>query len=306
MMKINSSTLIHFPGGALSGTATIIAYKQLASHPNKLIIITDATPFHPLDYNWPDQPSDKGTINIHEKIIPIDNCLIGAVHIKTGEFLVDQEIKNLKIKRDDPNWYFVVAHIINADLINTDELIDKNIQLEVDGTYRLALSKSHTACHLAALALNKLTAPFWKKLPEYYDSLGNPDFDKEALTSSRISEENSIEHYRCGKTLRKKGFDSQLFLTENSLTETELAVNNQLSNWCLDKKGIIISIQSEKAFLHEVRKWHCVFPDGKEAVIPCGGTHIKAITSREKIVVNFIKENDQEFSMVSKWVAASN
>ena len=299
-MKINASTLIHFPGGATSGTATIIAYKQAVSHSEKLIIITDSTPFHPLDYNWPDQPCDKGTLKIDEKIIPVDDCLIGAVHKKTNEFLVDQEIKNLKIKRDDPNWYFVVAHMIDPAAVNSHELTGKKVQLEVDSQYRLALSRSHTACHLAALALNKITAPFWKKTPEYYDSLRNPDFDREALISSKMNEEHSTEHYRCGKTLRKKGFDSPLFLTENVLKEVELAVNNQLLEWCRDKNGIVISIQPEKTFLHEVRKWHCVFSDEKEAVISCGGTHVNAVTPHEKVVVTLKKENDQEFKMMSK------
>jgi alanyl-tRNA synthetase len=174
-MKISSSTTINYPGGAISGTAKVIFYKKLPAYPNKLLVVTDSTPFHPLDYNWPDQPSDMGFMKSEETIFPIEECLIGAMHRQTDEFLLDQEIKNLKIRRDDSNWYFVVVHIIHVNLPNDNwsGLTDKIVYLEVDGKYRLALSRSHTACHLAALAINKVTAKFWKKSSEYQDSLGS-------------------------------------------------------------------------------------------------------------------------------------
>lgn len=269
------------------------------------MIITDSTPFHPLDYNWPDQPSDKGIIKIERKDILIDECLIGAFHKETSVFLLDQEIKNSKIRRDDPNWHFVVAHMVDANTVVSDSLdhFDKNVSLEVDSKYRLALSKSHTASHLAALALNKVSAKFWKKASACYDSLGNLDFDREAIISSVINEEYSLERYRCGKSLRKNGFDAQFFLTNEVLKKVEFSVQNQLSNWCHSENSLVISIHPKQTFLHEMRKWHCEFLDEKEAIIPCGGTHINTVILGEKIVVNFTKENDQEFSVISKMVS---
>src|ERR1700722_14380765 len=94
----HSGTIINFPGGATSGESKILFYKKISS---KLLIVVESTPFHPLDYNWPDQPADKGVIKIDERVFPVENCLVGAIQKHTGEFLLDQEIKNLKIKRDD-------------------------------------------------------------------------------------------------------------------------------------------------------------------------------------------------------------
>lgn len=269
------------------------------------MLITDITPFHPLDYNWPDQPGDKGIAKIEDKNIPITECLIAAIHNKTGEFLLDQEIKISNIKRNDLNWYFVVVHIIDSAMLDCENLslLDKEIYLQVDDEYRYALSKSHTACHLAALALNKVTAKFWKKSQEFKDSLGNPSLDKEAILLSKISENDSVEYYRCGKTLRKKGFDSQLFLSDDILNEVECDVNKQLSEWCNATTGLEISISAKKSFLHELRQWHCLFLDGREAIIPCGGTHINTINSNDKIAVSLQKENENEFKMISKFVS---
>src|SRR6202042_547363 len=108
------------------------------------------------------------------------SCLIAAAHKITGELLLDQQIKNLKIKRDNPDWYFVVAHFIEASSMKSNDyefLVGKIVDLQVDGDYRTRLSQSHTACHLSALALNKCLAKMWKKTTDYQDALGNPDFD---------------------------------------------------------------------------------------------------------------------------------
>jgi alanyl-tRNA synthetase len=82
----------------------------------------------------------------------------------------------------------------------------------------------------------------------------------------------------------------------------EFAVNKQLFDWCNNQDSLKISITPSQSFLHEVREWHCIFPDKNAAIIPCGGTHINTLTSKEKIIVSLKKENDQEFKMISKLV----
>lgn len=303
-MKISSNTAVTFPSGGISGIAKVVFCKKENDDSSKLLIVTNSTPFHPLDYNWPDQPGDKGKIIWDDKVLSVNECLIGALHQQTGEFLLDQQIKVARIRRDDPNWHFVVAHVVESASLGDDisSLVDKNVNLEVDSEYRLALSQSHTACHLAALALNKATLKFWKKPLDCQDSLGSPNFDKEAIVISKIYEENSGDHYRCGKSLRKKGFDCEFFLSDSVIKETEAEINNQLMEWC--SQGLKISVEPAQAFLHEVRRWNCLFPDGKKAVIPCGGTHINVITPNQKVVVSLQKENEQEFKMISKLVTA--
>lgn len=297
-MLITSSTRVTYSGGNTSGTARIVFLKNHPFDNNKLLIATDSTPFHPVDYNWPDQPSDKGIIIIDDKVIPIDECLIAAINITTNEFLLDKEIKNSKIKRTDNEWYFVVMHVVKSILVNDINLINTKVELNVDSEYRLALSQSHSACHLAAIALNKATAKFWKKTPEYCDSLSNPDFDRYALLSSKIGDKKSVEYYRCGKSLKKSGLDCQLLLKDETLKEIESEMNIQLNEWC--SNGVKISIIPSETLLNEVREWHCLFADGKQAVIPCGGTHVSEINQKQKISVLLQKENEQEFKMISR------
>lgn len=302
-MRISTSTIITFPGGALSGSSKILLCKHLPSSPNQMVIITEETPFHPLDYNWPDQPGDKGWITVKEIKYPIIGCFTAAFNKQTGEFLIDKEIKNKKVRRDDPNWFFLVAHLIEKETITTEnDWIGLKAYLEVDDNFRDKISKAHSACHLASLALNKVTQKFWKKQPETLDSLGNPNLDAEAVIMSEITPEYSRDRYRCGKSLRKKGFDDAAFFSESEFKQTEANINKQLSDWCAQPKGVKIFVVPDKAYLHEKREWHCEFLDGKKAMIPCGGTHVLSIAHPKKVVVTLIQEGDGEFTMISKFI----
>ena len=301
-MELVASTRVTFPNGDLSDLSKILFLKTLDSLPNKTVVITEETPFHPLDYNWPDQPCDRGWITVNNIRYPIVESLTAAFNKQTGEFLIDQEIKSKKIRRDDPNWLFLVAHIIEKKSCpDINDLIGLEAYLEVDKDFRTKVSKAHTACHLAALALNKITRDFWKKTPEKLDSLGNPNLDAEAVISSKITEECSIDRYRCGKSLRKKGFDDIAFFNESEFAKVEININKQLLEWCANT-GIKIFILPSKAYLHEKREWHCHFPGGEKAIIPCGGTHISSISCPEKVIVSLNKEGEGEFTMVSKFV----
>lgn len=294
-MQIHSSTKITFPGGATSASTKILASKKW--NDDEVILVTETTPFHPLDYNWPDQPSDKGTIKLANAVIPIKNCLVAAIHSKTQEFVFDLDIKNKKIRRDDPDWFFLVAHLIDANRGLEENLVGREVFLEVDETYRAALSKIHSAVHLAALALNKVTQSFWNKSPEYLDSFGHPSLDAEAIVESKITPEESSDRYRCGKSLRKKGFDCAKFFNDHEFQQVEKNLNQELLQWYSHANGIKIFVTPEVAYLHEKRMWHCVLPNGNEAQIPCGGTHAAKISSPEKIIVELKREGDAEFIM---------
>lgn len=296
-MKIISSTKITFPGGALSGLSKICLCKDLGSS-NVMLIVTEETPFHPLDYNWPDQPGDKGWITIENIKYPLVECFTAVFNKLTDEFLIDQEIKNKKIGRDDPNCFFLVAHLIDKG-VSGDSWIGLHAYLEVDAGYHDKISKAHTAAHLAALALNKVTQKFWRKQPQKIDSLGSPNFDAEAIVKSEIDQECSRDHYRCGKSLRKNGFDDSSFFG-STFGEIEADINNQLQDWCA--KGLKIFVVPDITYLNEKREWQCEFIDGKRAVIPCGGTHVSSITKPTKVRVTLIREDDGNFTMVSKFV----
>jgi alanyl-tRNA synthetase len=296
-VTILASTKVTFPGGSLEGSSKILFCKPLISSPNQIAVVTEKTPFHPLDHHWPDQPGDKGWVTIQNIRYPLVACLTAAFNQQTGEFIIDQEIKSRKIKRDDPSWFFLVAHVIEGEASMVNNCIGQTATLEVEGAFREKISRAHTACHLAALALNKVTQKFWKKEPEKLDALGNPNLDAEAIVVSKIDEECSTDHYRCGKSLRKKGFDDVAFFA--AFKEIENDINQQLLAWSAHPKGIKISLVPQEAYLNEKREWHCEL-DGKKAIIPCGGTHILAVSSPMKVMVRMSQEAEGEFTMISK------
>ena len=298
-MSITSSTKITFPGGAISGASKILFTKKISPDAPTILVITESTPFHPLDHSWQDQPSDKGTISINGKTIPVQQCLTAALNNQTEEFLLDQEIKNRKIRRDDPNWFFLVAHLIEDPNL---DLVGQEAKLAVDVDYRMALSKTHTASHFTALALNKVTANLWKKPQEQLDALGNPNLDREAIAASTIGTDTSIDQYHCGKSLRKKGFDSAQFFSADTLKQIETKINQQLHDW-LSSGKLNISMSPPETYLNEKREWTCVFPDGKKAVIPCGGTHYLKISPQDKIIITLEKNNESDFTIISRFIS---
>lgn len=223
---IKSSTKITFPGGDTFGESIIIHYENLRNDSSKIMLFTRETPFHPIDNRWPDQPSDKGIITLDNEDIIVQECFTATYNKNTKEILVDKEIS---ARKNDPECFFLVAHIVDKNTIEKHkDLIDKKVKLKVDEDYRYLLSKAHSACHLAALALNKATNKYWKK--EFQkDSLGNFDLDSIAVIESKITDKQSFDRYRLGKSVKKKGFDSALFLSEIDSIEKE--INAQIKTW---------------------------------------------------------------------------
>lgn len=298
MCMFTTDTKITFPGGGLSAVSTILLIREFQDRKDQWLIITETTPFHPVDFNWPDQPSDRGTLTFDNRTFAVDETLVAAFHIQTQEFLLDQEIKAKKIRRGDPGWIFLVAHIISGTNLNDVKYAGKSAILSVDPVYRNQLSQSHTACHLSALALNKVSANFWKKTPKIIDSLGNPSLDAAAIVQSKITVNSSIDKYRCGKSLRREGFDDAKFFTE--FNNIEAALNSQLDKWC--KQHLQITVTPAESLLSELRFWNCFFSNKQNAKIPCGGTHITEIKPPNKIIVSLQLAAAGEFTMISQFM----
>lgn len=229
------------------------------------LLVTELTPFHPQSHLWPDQPGDVGTVSWEGGSAAVGPCRMGAISPE-GELFVDQAIP---VKRGAEGWAFVVVH----PLAGRHALpIGGEIELKVDTEARHALSLGHSGCHLVALALNRVLMPYWRKEVSERDALAQPDFDRLAIQSSRVEPRGSREQYRIGKSLRKKGVNSEALLAE--LPHIEQQVNAQLAEW-LASGGEIRRSRAGEAII-DSRYWHCVL-EGREVTIPCGGTHVGSL-----------------------------
>ncbi|MEV5495702.1 metal-dependent hydrolase [Nonomuraea fuscirosea] len=257
------STVVTFPSGLTSGRSTIAGIVPVGDRHG---LVVAETPFHPLDHTWPDQPADRGTIGG----LPVVDCVTGA-QSNTGEVFLGADIP---VRRGAEGWAWLVVHVSEEPLPEGAEA-----DLAVDPAYRAALSAGHTACHLAALALNAALAGRWRKEVRP-DSLGRPDFDQAAITSSRIVPGGSVDVYRLGKSLRKKGFSAE------DLDPAEVAgqVNERLQAWVA--AGAPVRLEVPGPELTARRTWHCALPEG-EASIPCGGTHVSRTSELAGVEVSF-------------------
>lgn len=260
------TTHVSFPAGAVTGESPVLAVHPLAD--GRYAVVTEATPFHPLDHTWPDQPADLGTLTVDGVSIPVVDCLTGGFG-PAGEFLVGADIP---VRRGDEEWSWLVLHVLAAD---PGAVVGRTAVLAVDAERRALLSAAHSGCHLLALALNAALAPRWRKDPGRSDAFGSPDFDSLAMASSVMNTEASTDTYRLGKSLRKKGFTAEA--TEDfpaladalpALTE---AVNSRLAAWVAADAPVRIEVPGPE--LTARRRWHCELPDGS-AEIFCGGTHL--------------------------------
>ena len=172
---------------------------------------------------------------------------------------------DIPVRKGTEGWAFVVAHLVDEGtaIAEGDE-----VEIEADAATRHALSAGHTACHLAALALNRVLADRWSK-PAREDALGSPDFDGAAIASSRIVPNGSVDRYRLNKSLRRAGFDTASL--QGDLDGLRHAVAAQLEQWIAT--GATVRVERDGDGLTDRRSWVCELPDGT-ARIPCGGTHL--------------------------------
>ncbi|GAA3222344.1 hypothetical protein GCM10010468_48110 [Actinocorallia longicatena] len=224
-------------------------------------VVVDSTPFHPLDHTWPDQPADTGLLIDGERVLPVVGCLTGAVEHGGGPLYVGEAIP---VRRGSAGWHWLAVHVVEE----APPAEGARVTLRVDAERRAALSAGHTGCHLAALALNEALSGRWRK-EIGTDALGRPDFDQAAIASSRIRPFGSVDVYRLGKSLRKKGFTTDGLAGE--LPELAARVTARLAAWTAADAKVWIDVPGPE--LTARRTWHCALPEG-EASIPCGGTHL--------------------------------
>lgn len=260
-----SDTRVDYPAGATSSRGVVLTAVPLE---HGLGVVLDRTAFHPVDAGWPDQPADRGTLAGH----PVLDAVVGAT--EGGEIFVGRDIP---VRKGTDGWAFVVVHVLPADagVHEGDE-----VEVVVDGEYRQALSAGHTACHLASLALDAALADAWTK-EVGVDALGAPDFEGNACETSRIHEDGSVDTYRIGKSLRRKGFDVTAL---DDLAALADRANARLAEWVASGAGIRIDRDGDG--LADRRRWVCALPGG-EAVIPCGGTHLTSLADLAAVTVEF-------------------
>ena len=144
------------------------------------------------------------------------------------------------------------------------------------------------ACHLAALALNETTARFWTKEPSRRDSRGFPFLDQIAIQVSRITPDAAYDAYRCGKSLRKAGFDSAAFLGD--LDGAGQEADALLARWIAAGARSRIETDGDPT-LAARRRWVCGV-EGGPAVIPCGGTHVADLADLGRVRVSYAATED--------------
>jgi len=257
-------------------------------------VIVDATPFHPVDHTWPDQPGDSGEIARDGERIRVSEAVMAAVSAE-GEFAVGSDIP---VKRGGEGWTWLVGHPIDGDAPSW--LVDgARVELSVDGPRRAGLSRGHTACHLASLALDLALADLWRKDPGS-DALGNPNFESRANQSSRIHEDGAVDEYRLGKSLRRAGFDTEGFAS--TLAAREEAINARLADWVASRATS--RVITDGPTIVDRRSWHCELPDGTAEIL-CGGTHVASLSEFVSISVTLDLTDPQLLVMTTTAVPAA-
>lgn len=294
MTEVVESTRVTFPAGALEATSTVLAVLDL---PAGAGVITAESPFHPVDHTWPDQPADTGTVIVRDDCVSVIDCVTGAQRLGSDTVSIGSDIG---ARRGDDDWHWFVVHVVDAPYSVARTWAGAQARLQVEPIRRARLSASHTACHLMAFALNDALAERWRKVPNS-DSLGNPNFDAIAITSSRIGPESSIDVYRLGKSLRKKGFTNAATDTQPSLAESldalATAVTTRLRDWI--GTDAPVRVDAPDTGLAAPRKWECELPEGTAAVL-CGGTHVDRLSQLGEVEVSVtLNEDNTEMTIVT-------
>lgn len=239
------------------------------------VVVLDSTPAHPVDAGWPDQGPDHGRLVVEGRELNLVDCVVAATDGK--ELFLGHDIP---VSKGTEGWSFVVAHVVNG----APPAEGSTASVVVDEARRQALSAGHTACHAASLALNDAMAGLWKKEVRP-DALGAPDFDALAISSSAITEYGSVDVYRLGKSLRRKGFVTQ----DLDVDAVQSSANEKLTSWIGSGAGVTIERDGE--LLTDRRYWTCTLPEGT-ARIPCGGTHVGSLSEFATITVVLELEDD--------------
>jgi alanyl-tRNA synthetase len=264
-----TDTIVTYPSGATEGAATVLHIEPVETEAGgRFAVLLDATPVHPVDAGWPDQPSDRATISWSGGTASVDAGAgqFGGAVVAATDCTALHLGRDIPVRKGTEGWAFVVAH-----LVTDAPPVGASVTVAVDDENRRALSLGHTGCHLASLALNRAMAERWTKEVRP-DALGAPNFDAEANDVSRILERASLDTYRLGKSLRKKGFGTEDIA--GALAGIESTVNATLTDWIAENAAVRIDRDGDG--LTDRRYWACALSDG-EARIACGGTHATAL-----------------------------
>ena len=261
-------TRVLYPSGAIDTQAIVLHSEPLRD--GRFAVLLDATCVHPVDAGWPDQGPDLALLHHGAAFWPVEDCIVGATD---GSALYIGD--DIPVAKGTPGWAFVVVHVVDATGLNAGD----TVTVEVDEGLRDATSAGHTSCHLASLALNDALAGRWKKEVRT-DALGAPDFDGLAIDESLIGPNASVDTYRLGKSVRKKGFSVD-GLAE-ALASVEATVNASLAGWVGTKAEV--RIDRDGYLLTDRRYWVCELPDASVR-IPCGGTHVTSLGTLGAVTV---------------------
>jgi len=281
-------TIVSYPRGEVASTGHIVHVHP--ANDGQTVVVLDTTAAHPVDSAWPDQGADRGSLTVGGRALPITDVLVCAGD--GSAFFVGSDIP---VKKGTEGWAFVVGHVVPTDAALQ---LGAEVAVDVDPAYRRALSAGHTACHLASLALNAALAQDWTK-EVAGDGRGVANFDGEAIASSRIGEFGSVDVYRLGKSLKKRGFDKSRLLAETDAVVA--ATNAQLAEWVAS--GAAVDIRREGDTLTARRFWECALPDGA-ASIPCGGTHVSSLAELGAVTVA-LEVNDDGTELVMRTTAVA-
>lgn len=265
-----SDTVVTYPDGDVTGRATVVHVEPLPD--GRLAVLLDRTPAHPVDTAWPDQPADRGTLRWGDRpAVALVDVVTGGIH--DGALFLGPD---LPVRTGTEGWVFVVAHVIDSPAPEIGAAVD----VAVNAAHRRALSIGHTACHLASLALDEALRDAWTKdVPR--DALGHPAFDALAIETSAIEPYGSVDRYRIGKSLRRKGFVPGALDDLDGLAER---VNGVLRAWV--SAGSAVAIERDHGGLSSRRRWVCELP-GAHAAIACGGTHVTSLHELGDVGVSF-------------------
>lgn len=281
-------TRVTFPDGSVTGEGEVLVVDR-----DSAVVVVDATPFHPVDHTWPDQPGDSGLMTIGDARLEVSEAVMAALS-DDGEFAVAGDIP---VKRGADGWTWLVAHRI-VGAVPVEVAVGAHAALAVDAQRRAALSRGHTACHLASLALDSALADLWRK-EIGTDPLGSPDFEGRANQTSRIHDDGSVDEYRIGRSLRKAGFDSEGFA--GSLAARETRINELLAGWVAS--GGTSRVDVDGPGIADRRQWRCVLPEGEVGFL-CGGTHVRSLAEFASISVSLDLSDPQLLVMATEVVPA--
>lgn len=252
-----AGTRIGYPGGGTVSSGTVLGTVPMVDGDGRtaLGVILDVTAAHPVSPTWPDQPADLGVLRTGAGVAyPLLDVRQGV--LTDGALTLDAR---------GAEGAPVVVHLVDGGAALE---VGSRVQVVVDAALRRSLSLAHSACHLSALALDAALEPYWTKTVDRTDPLGRPAFDQLAITSSRLHPWGSVDVYRLGKSLRKKGFDAAALAVHLHTASAVHAAH--LRRWV--DAAAPLRVEAGDGTLAARRSWCCRLDD-TEVAIPCGGTH---------------------------------